>query len=212
MARAAWPTTLKVGGDAVSMTGEATTNTTGNTYQVTNTAKRVLDWTQAITVKDGGTPVSPASIDWLAGKVTLSAPPGGAVTIDGYYLPMQAVVEGKAFGISGTLDVIDVSAFGAIDRTKIAGLREFSVTMDTFDDLMTDLGDYTWMDRLDGAVVLVEIDPAGLASASRMRFLTRLTKADVKGAVDGAVNSSLELTSTSATAADGSLVSFTTGV
>ena len=61
--RAGYATVLEVGGTSTAFTGEATTNTTGNTYQITNSAKRVLDPAAAVTVKDGGAPVAPASID-----------------------------------------------------------------------------------------------------------------------------------------------------
>ena len=133
--RAGYATVLEVGGTSTAFTGEATTNTTGNTYQITNSAKRVLDPAAAVTVKDGGAPVAPASIDWLFGKVTLSSPPGGAVTIDGSYIPRLTVALGKSAEPAVAIDAIDASVFGSQDRAYVAGLRTLTATIETLDNL-----------------------------------------------------------------------------
>lgn len=130
MAIAGHTTRLKVSGAAVPVTAEACTSLGGGVYQVTNTARRIWDPSAAITVKDGGTPVSSAlwSFDYLFGKVTFSGyTPSGAVTVDGSYLPVATVAEVKSFSASFAGDLLDRTTFdSAGSKQKQAGLRDGS--------------------------------------------------------------------------------------
>jgi hypothetical protein len=68
---------VKLSGSGLSMTAEATTGTGNTSYQITNTAKRVLDPTAAITVKDGGvTTVESYTLDRLQGKIVFGSTVG----------------------------------------------------------------------------------------------------------------------------------------
>lgn len=160
-----------VSGVSTSFTGEATTNTTGNEYQVNTATRRVLDPSVARVWKDGGSAIDAANIvseDLLFGKVVLASPPGGAVTLDASYLPRALVAYVKS--VKGTikadaLDVTDLHADGY--RKRILGQIDFSGSVELFDDLQTDLytdGDNTpefqafLMTRVPK---LLEIDPDG---------------------------------------------------
>lgn len=126
---AAWNASVKISGTPVVMTGEATTLVSGTTYRITNTAKRIIDPATAVVVKDGGTPVTPTAIDYLFGTVTLGSAPGGAVTVDGAYVPTAALAEAKSVEMAASLAVLDKSAFGAQARSKMTGLLDFTASI-----------------------------------------------------------------------------------
>ncbi len=207
--QAGYAVVIEVGGTPTAVTGEATTNVTGNIYQITSTAKRVWDPTVAIVVKDGGTPVTPTTIDWMFGKVTLPAPPGGAVTVDVTYIPRLAVVLGKSMSLDVSTDALDASVFGSRDRTYVAGLRTATCELSTYDVLTTDLdsgGDtWTWRSKSDGTLILVSIDTSGVGT-EYIRFWSRVTAANLAAAVDSIITGDLSLQSTAIIAADGSVV------
>lgn len=131
MASAAWNAQLKVSGTAVAMTAEACGLVSGTTYQVTNTAKRILDPSVAVTAKDAGTPIAAAdvTVDYLFGKVTLATPPGGAVTLDASYLPTADLAEAKSVEVSVSGAVLDKSVFGAQAKAKMLGLLDFTASV-----------------------------------------------------------------------------------
>ncbi len=213
-ATAGFNTALKVGGTSTAFTGEATTNTTGDSYQITNTAKRVLDPTVAITVYDGVTPVVPTVIDWLFGVVTLPAPPVGAVTIDGSYIPLLTVAQGQAATTDTSVDALDASVFGSRDRVFVAGLRTLTIELETLDTLDTDLdssGDtWTWNAKASGVAILVQVDWAG-DGANLSRCWSLISGTSVGSVVDDLVNGKISIQSAPVRAADGSLVTFSTG-
>lgn len=123
---------VKVSGAAVVMTGEATTFVSGKTYQVTNTAKRIVDPATAVVVKDNGVTVAAANIlsfDFLFGQVTFipAYTPTTPITIDGAYLPTASIAECKSveFSVMGTL--VDVTSFDSGgSRRKMLALVDVS--------------------------------------------------------------------------------------
>src|SRR5690606_14139279 len=87
---------LKTSSTSTAMTDDATTQI-GSTksYQITNTAKRVIDPDVAVVVEDGGTPVDAddiESIDYTGGTVTFVGgyTVSGSVTMTANYLPQDA--------------------------------------------------------------------------------------------------------------------------
>jgi hypothetical protein len=124
--------TLKMTGTSTSTTGEAFTLVSGKTYQVTSTAKRIIDPGVAITVKDNGGAVAASNIlsyDYLFGKVTFI--PGytvlGAITADYSYLPTVAIAETRQFKLAvknKLLDKTSLDSAGVKQRGK--GTKEAS--------------------------------------------------------------------------------------
>lgn len=144
MAVAAWGNTIKVsGGTAIVITNEACTSLGGGVYQVTNTARRILDPATAIVVKDTGVTVAASfySLDILFGKVTFSGyTPTGAVTVTGAYLPMTAIGEARAVAIDCKADMLDSTTYDANGvRVKVAGLRDFTLSFEYLSAPVTDL-------------------------------------------------------------------------
>lgn len=214
MATPGFSITLKVGGTSTAVTGEACTNTTGNSYQINTAAKRVWDPAVTPVAYDGGVPAAVDSVDYLFGIVTLSAPPGGAVTVDVNYIPLLDVAQGKGISLKTTTDALDASVFGSQDRVYIAGLRTKTATINTLDTLSTDLdpgaGSWKWATRIDGVAYLVEIDFDG-SGANVNRFWSLIVGTDIKAVVDALVTGDIELQSTPVYAADGTLVTFASG-
>lgn len=143
MANAAFTCVLKINGASTAFSGEATTNTSGNTYQITDSTKRVLDPAAAITVYDGGVPVAAAdvTVDFLFGKVTLSAPPGGAVTVDGSYLPLLSFAEVRGFEFAASGNMLDTTTMASTTSvyTRSLGLKDYSGSITSLDPLTTDI-------------------------------------------------------------------------
>lgn len=144
MAVASWGSTLKVsGGTAVVITNEACTSLGGGVYQVTNTARRILDPATAIVVKDTGVTVASTfyTLDILFGKVTfVGYTPTGAVTVTGAYLTVTAVAEVRNFSIEMKADLADSTTFdsGGV-RSKLPCLRDFVCSFEYLSTPVTDL-------------------------------------------------------------------------
>lgn len=134
---------LSITGTTTATTGEACTHGSGNLYQITNAAKRVLDPSVARVWKDTGSPISAGSIvseDLLFGTVTLTAPAGGAVTLDASYLPRIVVATVKDVKLSVKLDTKDITPInGTGDHVLMATTRDATMTAGLYDDLRTDL-------------------------------------------------------------------------
>ncbi len=124
-------------GTPTTFTAEATTNVSGNIYQISSTTKRVWDRLTPIVVHDGVTLLVEGtnySVDYLFGKVTLSAPPSGAVTLAGKYLPMTQVAKANSFTLTQTAATIDNSVFETAQanggyNTYEYGLRTVSLSL-----------------------------------------------------------------------------------
>lgn len=107
---------VKISGAAVATTAEAAALVSGKTYQITNTAKRVLDPSVAVTVKDNGVTVAAAnilSLDYLFGIVTFVGgyTVTGPVTFDASYLPTTTIAECKAVEFSFAGELPDATSF-----------------------------------------------------------------------------------------------------
>lgn len=107
-------TRLKISGTAVPVVNEATSSLGGGVYQVTTTSRRIWDPSAAITIKDGGVSVGSTfwTFDYLFGKVTFSGySPSGAITVDGSYLPVAAIAEGRSVQVTCSRELADVSTW-----------------------------------------------------------------------------------------------------
>ncbi len=117
---------VKVSGDATPMTDEACTSLAANKYQVTSTAKRILDPDTALTVKDNAVPlaVGDYTVNYLFGIVTkASGNFTGPVTISGKYLSVLTIAEGVSVSISSQRAELETTVFGDTDRKYMPGLK-----------------------------------------------------------------------------------------
>lgn len=124
-------------GTPTALTDEATTNLSGNIYQITDTTKRILDRFTAVVVKDGSTTLVAGedyTIDYLFGTVTLTDAPAGAVTISGKYLPMTQVAKANGFTLTQTANANNNSVYETAQanggyNTYEYGLRTVSLSL-----------------------------------------------------------------------------------
>ncbi len=121
-------------GTGTVMTNEATTLVSGTTYQIDDTAKRIIDPGAAVVVNDGGSPIaiSGYEIIYPPGKAVLAAAPGGAVTITGKYLTAAAFGQAHEWSASVGPNLVDTAVFGAAWEAKTAVQRRGSVTLTRF--------------------------------------------------------------------------------
>jgi hypothetical protein len=205
---------VKVAGGATAFTGEAMSLVSGKTYQIDDTAKRVWDGDTAVTVYDGGSPVAAndiESIDYLRGIVIFDASytVGGAVTVDGDYLPLLDVTKVRSYNWSGVCELLDDTCFDtAGERTRIPGLIDASGSFETLEALNTDLdpggGTVTLAAFLSGREdVYLQVGPD---SSTFQMFRVNLASLDTSGAVDDLRSSSVNWNLSSYISADGNLV------
>lgn len=142
MAVAAYLTSLKASSDSAAFTAAATTVVTaGSKYQLTLAARRVLDPTAAIVVKDGAATVSAAlyTVDWLFGIVTfVGYTATAAVTVDASSKNMVAFIDATDVSISLTSDMQDRTVFGQTSKTRQATTQDFSADLSVLSNLLTD--------------------------------------------------------------------------
>lgn len=188
---------VKVSGTAVAFTGAATSNVSGNIYRLDDAAKRILDPSAAITVKDGGVAVAAANytVDYLFGTVTLSAPPGGAVTVDGSYLPVHTAADAREFQVSMSREELEKTVFGDTVRKYDLGLKSAEGSVGGLDLGDTDLdsgGDTLKVSDVlgNGTPVLVE---AYLGSSNKYwRGWVLFSGLDLSSAFEGLAESTIK--------------------
>lgn len=111
---------VKQSGTGVGMTAEACTGTANTSYQITNTAKRVIDPSAAVTVKDAGVGTIEAyTLNRLTGTVTFGSAVVRVITIDGTYLPLTTVAEAMEFDFQTKPQFLPDTAFLDSDVTRI---------------------------------------------------------------------------------------------
>lgn len=138
MAIAGYTCLVRLAGVSTTCTDEALSNISGAKYQITSEARRCLDPMQTWVFKDGGVAIpyaSIATVDFLFGEVTLTAPAAGAVTFTGKFRPLttssEIVAEAYSYSITESTDVMDKTVFNdGRFRRKLVGLMDAMISMD----------------------------------------------------------------------------------
>lgn len=156
---AGYGASIKKSGTSTGFTGEAMSNTAGNTFQIDTDAKRILDRSITPTFYEDAVEIDASdvsSINYLYGKVTFATSKTGDVTVDANYMPMTAVAGAKEVTLNRTsqlLDDTDLSNSGY--HTKEYGLQDVAVTVGRFDDIQ-----YAFTDILaNRTACVIEIAP-----------------------------------------------------
>lgn len=107
---------VRKSGTPTSFVASAMSLVSGKTYEISNRAQSVWDWTASLTILVSATPVAAAdieSIDHLHGRVTFvsSYTPAGPVTATGTYLPLIDFARANSFNLSQTADTTDTTDF-----------------------------------------------------------------------------------------------------
>lgn len=130
---------VKVTGALVTFTDEACTDSGDHqTYQITNTAKRVWDRTTALVVKVATVvTVESYTFNRLTGTVVFATVNAGrgAVTVSGAYLPLSIAVGGRQYSVTITKAVLDDSDFDSVNTASgfsvhQTGLKDITGTID----------------------------------------------------------------------------------
>lgn len=209
MASAACTCVVEQTGTAVSMTTEACTTLTTTTAQITDTAKRVIDPDNAITVYDDGSPLADTdvTIDYLRGIVTYTGGTwAGAVTITAYYLPRFSVAEAKSFEINGSFNLLDSTQMAAATayHSLTKGLGEVSGTIGQLDNLRTDLdsGGETIVPFTDFTAGTRRVLSITFPSGAYFRAFVKFSDLKEGAGVDDLLNSTLSWKTTGTTGTD----------
>lgn len=137
-------TRLKVSGTAAAVTAEAHTFISGKTYQVTNTARRIIDPATAWVVKDNGVTVAESNIltrDYLFGRVTFVGgyTVTGPVTGDFSYLPVATIGEVRSFSFTVSAELQDVTTYDSTGaKQKLAALVDGSGSFEFLSNALAD--------------------------------------------------------------------------
>jgi hypothetical protein len=161
---AGYQTLVRKGGTPTAMTGEATTDIGSSlAFQITNSAKRLIDLATPLIVNVSGSPVTNYTlIDFLNGIVYFAAPPGGAVTLTGAYLPLVTIAAGRSFNLtqtSGSIDTTDYETAQANNgvRTYSEGLKTVSLEIGGIKSISNTF----WANLMGRTLVYVDICPSG---------------------------------------------------
>jgi hypothetical protein len=117
-------------GSALTLTAQATTSSDNKTYQINDTAKRILDLTATITVKDGGSDtVESYSLNRLNGSATFATTATRTITIEGTYLPTTEMGYAYDYSYSIEADNVDITDFGSSFIERKQALLDFSCSL-----------------------------------------------------------------------------------
>lgn len=133
MAVAACTCRLYSTGASTVMTTEACGGS-GSVYQITNTAKRVIDPEAAVSVYANGVlqAATTYTLDHLYGIITFTGTPTAPITVTAAYLPLLELDATVKASLALDRDEIDTTVFKAGEyRTRILGIKsaELSLTV-----------------------------------------------------------------------------------
>lgn len=217
-------TAIKVDGTPTALASEPCTKVTANTvYQITNTAKRVLDPTFNVVVErdidgvSGFDAVDPNeyALNWFFGKVTFNDEQNPAAVIriqSGQYIPTLAAAECIEVSCAFERAKLDKTVFHPTDKHRkyMLGKSDMTGKVNGLDTTLTDL------DSGGGTVILFERWKAGDRTLLEvtwpdgliLRAWVVLDAEQVQAAEDGLVTSEVNFTCTGFTTDDGQRISY----
>lgn len=154
-----------------------------------------MDPAVAVVAYDTGVPATISSIDYLSGIVILSGVAGGAVTLDYSYIPLLPLAYARGFEINFSRTILDITAMSSTTANKaiMSGLKDASGSVNTLDQLNTDLDAGTGGTQSLGSYFLAGVQKfldVALSSGQSFRAWILMDTIKVNGAVDGMVEGS----------------------
>ncbi len=188
-------------GTPTVFTNESMTLVSGSTatYQIDDAAREVWDRTVVTSFRDATVAIPVAnivSIDYLFGRVTLTAPAGGAVDGTGQYMVRETIGRANTFNLTMTAEAIDETDFATAQANT--GTRVFTPGLRTVALELGGIFSATENAKADLAArneLIVEVDPAGDGLAVARGFFKFATVAQA-GAVGALEEETLNLTLT----------------
>lgn len=184
---------VKVSGDPLVLTDEATTSTDDQNYQITNADKRILPLNATITVEeDGVTTAESYTLNRLSGTVTFNSIDAarGVVTVSGQYLPLSIAAECHEWSFTINGENIDVTRFQDDWNRRKQGLKSGEGSLSRWWDTDTYFADAL----IAGDPVVIELYAQDDLNPDRV--FAMLNSDEMSAAVDGAVDDSVSFEST----------------
>ena len=190
MANAGYKCLIRRGGPATSTVSEAFTLISGTKFQITSTARRVIDPETSWFLSDsvGTIPwTSIASADFLYGEFSVTGV-SGTLRFTGSYLPMttrsEDFYEVKSHTLIETDDLLDTTVYTSTSRfrKRILGLGDASLSMDMYLNAQDRARLATL--RFTQKLCAIEVN-SGFSSV--FRGYGRLEKIETSAAIDGLV-------------------------
>ena len=189
MASAGYLASVFVTGTSTAMAAEPMSDISGGaktTFQITDTAKQIVDPSVAIVVNDvstGNPYANSFSIDYLTGTVTLSVAAAGDITLDGNFLPRRQIAQAYECSASLGRTLADTSLLGTAHTQRLSALGDVSGSMSCYD---TGLEVYTDVDLaqilVDGTTKVLEMK---WDTSRHLRFFSMIENADAAASIDG---------------------------
>lgn len=169
-------------GTPTTMTDEAMGLVSGLTYQVTDTARRIIDRSATVVIEDNSVAVAAAdieSVDYLFGKVTFVAGYSvtGPITMTADYMTTAVVGCTQSYTLTMTADMIDETCFS--DAQANNGRKIFRSGLKTVALELTGVyyptGDYKTQ-LINRNEFIIEIDPTGTGNSLARGFFKLATE------------------------------------
>lgn len=160
---------LYVTGTSTPMTDEACTEVSGTVFQITATARRILDHDVAIVVK-ANTVVQSGNytVDTLFGIVTFTdgSHTGETITVTASYLPRHQVAAVRTVSLSITWATGDGTTTGQNGQDLVLTQKQVSVQFDAIQALDEAIHTTVSLDDIvdAGAAIVLEVQPVGASS------------------------------------------------
>ena len=132
-----------ISGTGTTFTTEACDQYSGNTYHITDTAKRQWDPGASVAVYDNAVLQTSGYVIYGAvGQIEFDSAPTTPVTVSGKYLTTAEITLCQGFDLSLESDVYDITSLGDTTRKYIgSGLEKWSGSVERLAE------DDTWSDR-----------------------------------------------------------------
>lgn len=188
---------LYITGTSTGMTDEACTEVSGTVFQVTDSAKRILDHDVSIVVEANSVAQSGNyTIDTLFGIVTFTdgSHTGETITVTANYLPRHQVAQIRSETFNSAWKTGDSTAQQDAGQDLTLVQRQVSVTVDAIQllDTVYDGGTESLDDTFDaGTVVVIEFQPTG-SSNNVWRARSTIGSLGITSSVGDLAGASLE--------------------
>lgn len=135
---------VKKSGTTTGFTTEATTNPSGNVWEITDATKAVWDRDVTPTFYDNGVEIAAGDIqqiDYLYGKVEFTGAKTGPITVTGSYMPMASVAGANQASLNITSAILDDTDFSNVGyHTKEYGTQDVVVSLSRWEDVQNTFG------------------------------------------------------------------------
>lgn len=181
---------------AVPFSNEACTDDgDGITFSIDAAAKRFWDPATAVVVEvdDGGgwdvIPAADYTVQHVGGKIIFDADQtGNDVRVDGGYMTVSQLTQATKWSVDIAQELLEVTAFGDSWKSKIAGLKEASASIERFADL-----DAILFAELEAGNPLVVVLYTDYSAGSRYEGYARIKQVSPSAEHAGTVDESMSL-------------------